>query len=68
MSAAVCPCTGCENDRDPGHVMCKPCWLTVPQSLRAEVWRTYREHGAWADESVEARERALECAEAALAA
>lgn len=62
-----CPCEGCENEREAGHAMCRSCWYLVPKAMRDEVWRTYRAHGACADESVEARERALVFADAALA-
>ncbi len=62
-----CPVNGCWHDRDPAHVMCRACWFTVPKTLRDDVWRTYRAFGAWADESVEAREAAIAYVERELA-
>lgn len=62
-----CPVGGCDNEREVGHVMCKPCWLTVPKAIRDAVWRTYKAYGAWDDRAVNARERALQAAENALA-
>lgn len=62
-----CPVNGCTATRDPAHIMCPACWYAVPKTLRDEVWRTYRAVGAWADESVEARETAIEYAERQLA-
>lgn len=67
MSARECPVDGCENERDPAHVMCKSCWFTVPKAIRDDVWRTFRARGPWADESISARERAITVAEQALA-
>lgn len=47
--------------------MCLPCWRSVPQPLRDEVWRTVRAHGPYTDDATEAREAAIDAAERALA-
>lgn len=38
----ACPIAGCNRTRQRGHVMCKPCWLTVPADLQTAVWAAYR--------------------------
>ena len=66
MTRPACPVEGCDSTRDVAHVMCAPCWYLVPKTLRDEVWRTYRQYGPWADESVEVRETAIAFAERSL--
>ena len=39
-----CPIIGCERVPEQGHLMCKPHWFMVPQSLRNDVWKAY-DHG-----------------------
>lgn len=39
---ATCAATGCFRQVEPGMLMCKSHWFTLPKPLRDEVWRTWR--------------------------
>lgn len=38
----MCPVAGCGRSLNPGHLMCRSHWFSVPPVLRARVWRTWR--------------------------
>lgn len=40
-----CP-TGCGRAVRRGHLMCGPCWATVPKHLQRDVNRTWRAYSA----------------------
>lgn len=37
-----CAAQGCPEHVNPGQLMCKSHWFSLPKALRDEVWRTYR--------------------------
>lgn len=43
MEENKCPVEGCTGKRYQGHLMCRKHWYEVPQPLRTEVWRTWRD-------------------------
>lgn len=41
--ADTSPCpAGCGRVQQPGKLLCRPCWLTVPEPVQREVYRTWR--------------------------
>jgi hypothetical protein len=37
-----CPVSGCSEEIDPSHLMCRRHWHQVPKQLRDRVWATWR--------------------------
>lgn len=40
-TCAASPANGCTNTRRRGHLMCRPCWLAVPEDIRRAVYAAY---------------------------
>ncbi len=34
-----CPVDGCDGTRSPRQLLCRSCWIRVPQPVRHDVWR-----------------------------
>lgn len=39
-----CPVDGCKRSRRAQQIMCSTHWYQVPQWLRDQVWKAFREH------------------------
>ena len=42
MSEHTCHAEGCDVEVPPRMFMCKPHWFSLPQPVRAAIWREYR--------------------------
>lgn len=41
MPRPKCPGPGCPNLRGRGRLLCKPCWLRVPDEIRLDMARAF---------------------------